>query len=562
MKMQKRIFRSIFLCAFVSLLLALFCIVGVMYRFISSELQAEVKNESDIVSSAINMLEDDDERIYTYVSAIGRKSENRITLISSDGTVVYDNYSKTDNMENHLDRPEIAQALSNGVGTSVRASDTLGEKTYYYAVKLESGDIIRIADTTKSALGILGNLLVYIVLTAVVIFIISAFIAAVLTKEIIKPINLLDLDEPVSNNTYDELSSLLTRMDKQNKRINKQIETLSSQKAELSYITENMSEGLVIFGNGGVILSANTAAKSILGSNETASYTHLCRDKEYLDTVESVLDGKKCEATLEKNGRIYRLAASPVTNMSEYSGVLFIMDITDRENAEQLRREFSANVSHELKTPLTSIMGAAEIIANGIVKPEDIKHFAEKIYSEGKRLLALIEDIIKVSRLDEGKFTNEFGDVSLYRICQSIMAELKEKAENRNVNLSGSLDDVTVCGIESVLYEMVYNLCDNAISYNKDNGKAELTLKKTENGCVVTVSDNGIGIPKEHQTRIFERFYRVDKSHSKGTGGTGLGLSIVKHAAVIHGGEISLESEVGKGTVISVTIPNRCEQLP
>ncbi|MCD7730749.1 MAG: ATP-binding protein [Oscillospiraceae bacterium] len=533
-----------------------------MYRFISSELQAEVKNESDIVSSAINMLEDDDERIYTYVSAIGRKSENRITLISSDGTVVYDNYSKTDNMENHLDRPEIAQALSNGVGTSVRASDTLGEKTYYYAVKLESGDIIRIADTTKSALGILGNLLVYIVLTAVVIFIISAFIAAVLTKEIIKPINLLDLDEPVSNNTYDELSSLLTRMDKQNKRINKQIETLSSQKAELSYITENMSEGLVIFGNGGVILSANTAAKSILGSNETASYTHLCRDKEYLDTVESVLDGKKCEATLEKNGRIYRLAASPVTNMSEYSGVLFIMDITDRENAEQLRREFSANVSHELKTPLTSIMGAAEIIANGIVKPEDIKHFAEKIYSEGKRLLALIEDIIKVSRLDEGKFTNEFGDVSLYRICQSIMAELKEKAENRNVNLSGSLDDVTVCGIESVLYEMVYNLCDNAISYNKDNGKAELTLKKTENGCVVTVSDNGIGIPKEHQTRIFERFYRVDKSHSKGTGGTGLGLSIVKHAAVIHGGEISLESEVGKGTVISVTIPNRCEQLP
>lgn len=551
MKMKNRIFFSIFSSSLIALVLSLACVTGVMYNAMTAELREEIQNEAKIVSSAIDSFETDS-AAEEFISDVGHKSGNRITLISADGAVLYDNFTKISDMDNHLDRPEISEALQNGTGTALRASDTLGEHTYYCAVKLKSGKIIRIANTTKSVLGLLSHLILWLILIGVLIFIISLIMAGLLTRSIIRPINELDLDAPGENLTYDELSPLLSRMDKQNEKINAQIEKLSEQKSELSCITGNMSEGLVIFGSGGNILSANAAAQRILGSSASGSYTRLCRDKEYLDTVETALGGDHGKCLLEKNGRVYSLTASPVTETKKYSAVLFIVDVTDRENAEKMRREFSANVSHELKTPLTSIMGAAEIIEKGIVKKEDIPHFAGNIHSEAMRLLALIEDIIKISRLDEGGLVQEFEDIFLDDICKSVLTELSEKAQNRGISLESSLERFSIRGVRPVLHEMVYNLCDNGIAYNNKGGKVEISLEKTPPGCILKVTDNGIGIPPEHQARIFERFYRVDKSHSRETGGTGLGLSIVKHGAALHGGVISLQSEVGKGTVISI----------
>lgn len=550
MKMKNRIFFSIFSGSLIALILCLVCVTGVMYNAMTAELREEIRNEAAIVSTTLDSLED--ENAQEYIKNAGQKSGNRITLISPDGTVLYDNCSKASEMGNHLDRPEIAEAIANGTGTALRASDTLGEHTYYCAVRLKKGSIIRIANTTKSVLGLLSHLTLWLILIGVLIFVISLLMAGILTRSIIRPINELDLDAPGENLTYDELAPLLSRMDKQNEKINAQIERLSEQKSELSCITGNMSEGLVIFGSGGTILSANAAAQRILGNNASGSYTRLCRDIEYLEAVETALGGDCKSTLLEKNGRIYSLTASPVTETRKYSAVLFIVDVTDRENAEKMRREFSANVSHELKTPLTSIMGAAEIIEKGIVKKEDIPHFAGNIHSEAMRLLALIEDIIKISRLDEGGLSQEFEAVFLDDICKSVLSELSEKAQKQGISLESSLDRVSVRGVRPVLHEMVYNLCDNGIAYNNKGGKVELSLEKTPSGCILKVSDNGIGIPPEHQARIFERFYRVDKSHSKETGGTGLGLSIVKHGAALHGGVISLQSETGKGTVISI----------
>ena len=550
MKMKNRIFFSIFSGSLIALILCLVCVTGVMYNAMTAELREEIRNEAAIVSTTLDSLED--ENAQEYIKKAGQISDNRITLISSDGTVLYDNCSKASEMGNHLDRPEIAEAMDKGTGTALRASDTLGEHTYYCAVRLKKGGVIRIANTTKSVLGLLSHLTLWLILIGVLIFVISLLMAGILTRSIICPINELDLDAPGENLTYDELAPLLSRMDKQNEKINAQIERLSEQKSELSCITGNMSEGLVIFGSGGTILSANAAAQRILGNNASGSYTRLCRDIEYLEAVETALRGDCKSTLLEKNGRIYSLTASPVAETKKYSAVLFIVDVTDRENAEKMRREFSANVSHELKTPLTSIMGAAEIIEKGIVKKEDIPHFAGNIHSEAVRLLALIEDIIKISRLDEGGLSQEFEEVFLDDICKSVLSELSEKAQKQGISLESSLDRVSVQGVRPVLHEMVYNLCDNGIAYNNKSGKVELSLEKTTSGCILKVSDNGIGIPPEHQARIFERFYRVDKSHSKETGGTGLGLSIVKHGAALHGGVISLQSETGKGTVISI----------
>lgn len=552
MKMKNRIFLSIFTGSLIALILSLVCITGVMYNAMTEELRVEIRNEAKIVSSAADSFTDND-AFMRYISSAGMDSGNRITLVAADGTVLYDNFSKVSEMGNHLDRPEIAEAIENGTGTALRASDTLGEHTYYYAVKLRDGSIIRIANTTKSVIGLLGHMTLWLIIAALLIFVISLFIAGTLTRSIIRPINALDLDSPAENNTYDELSPLLSRMDKQNEKINSQIDKLSEQKSELACITENMSEGLVIFGSGGNILSANAAAQRILGSTATGNYTRLCREKAYLDAVEAALDGEHGSGLLEKGGRFYSLTASPVNDTKKYSAVLFIVDVTDRETSEKMRQEFSANVSHELKTPLTSIMGAAEIIEKGIVKSEDIPHFAGKIHSEAVRLLALIEDIIKISRLDEGNLVREFEEVSLDDICRSVISELSEKAQSREITLESHLDKVKMLGVKPVLHEMVCNLCDNAIAYNNKGGKVEISLEKTDTGCILKVSDNGIGIPPEHQARIFERFYRVDKSHSKETGGTGLGLSIVKHGAALHSGVIDLRSEVGKGTVITIT---------
>jgi two-component system phosphate regulon sensor histidine kinase PhoR len=553
MNMQKRVFRSICLACFITLLLTATLVISVIYNNSAEELKKEVVNQSIFISKA---LESDADADMEYIAAIGKESENRISLISPDGTVIYDSFIKADTLENHLDRPEIKSAISNGSGDATRLSNTLGEKTYYYAVKLNTGDILRVAATGKSAFGIISSTMIWIVLIAIVILAFAVISARLLTDRIIKPINNLNLEEPLSNSTYEELSPLLTRLEKQNQKIYSQLKELTARQQEFDDITGTMNEGLVIYGEKGNILFENNSAKRILGDAVGKSYLELCREVDYIKAIDSALSGRSLSVKLNKHGKIYQLSAHPVESSSHsYAAILFIIDITDKEQAEKMRREFSANVSHELKTPLTSIMGCAEIIENGIAKNEDIPRFAHDIHTEAARLLALIEDIIKLSRMDEGNLGREFVEVDLSKLCVSVINTLSEKAKTKNIQIDYRGNTSLIYGIEPILYEMVYNLCDNAINYNKDNGSVTVKLQNKNGKIILSVSDTGIGIAPEHRDRIFERFYRVDKSHSKDTGGTGLGLAIVKHAAMLHNAEIALESQEGKGTTIIISIP-------
>lgn len=551
--MRKRIFRSICLACFITLLLTAALVIAVIYNNSEKELKKEVINQAVFISKAI---ESDDEYM-DYINAIGKESENRISLISADGTVIYDSFVPAENLENHLDRPEIKAALSSGKGEATRLSGTLGEKTYYFAVKLNNGNILRIAATSKSAFGIINSAIIWIIFIAVVVLVLAVVIGGLITDFIIKPINKLNLEEPLANTAYEELSPLLSRLEKQNQKITSQVKELTARQQEFEEITGAMNEGLVIYGKSGNILFENNSAKRILGDAVGKSYLELCRDVNYIKAIDSAVSGKPFTAKLNKQGKIYQLSAYPVQGKSNsYAAILFIIDVTDKEQVEKMRREFSANVSHELKTPLTSIMGYAEIIENGIAKPEDIPRFAHDIHTEAARLLALIEDIIKLSRMDEGDLDQEFTEVDLSELCKSVLDNLSEKAKAKNIKVAYSGDSTSVCGIRPILYEMIYNLCDNAIRYNKVNGNVTVKLKNENGKTILSVSDTGIGIAPEHHERIFERFYRVDKSHSKDTGGTGLGLAIVKHAAMIHKAEIALESLEGKGTKITITFPN------
>lgn len=551
--MKKRIYLNICLASLITLLLTSVLAAKVMYSSMTADLHDEVKHEAVFMSAAINNF-DNQKDILSYVSYSGKHSENRISFINKDGTVLYENYADITTMDNHLGRPEIKSAIEKGTGEITRSSDTIGKQVYYYAVKLESGDILRIAAETKNVIGLLGVSAPRLIIIVLIIFIAAMITAKLLTDSIVKPINELNLDEPGANVTYDELSLLLVRMDKQNEKIRTQMEELSKQQQEFEYITENMSEGLVIFGTGGKIISANRSAKFILGNENALTYTELCHDTEYINAVKNALSGKQFTGRIEKGERVYDLSANPVNNSPGHGAVLFITDITERESSEKMRREFSANVSHELKTPLTSIMGAAEIIGNGIAKSEDIPHFAEQIHTEASRLLTLIQDIIKLSQLDENSIKAEFENVNLKSVCEDVISELEDKAEKKNVTISLKGSDMVIRGIRPVLHEMIYNLCDNAIVYNKENGSVIIELSESNQKKMLTVSDTGIGIAPEHQSRIFERFYRVDKSRSKSTGGTGLGLSIVKHGTMIHGGNVSLESKMNEGTKVTLLI--------
>ena len=553
MRMRSRIFLSICLASLVTLGLTLLLVTRVMYTSMTDELKDEVKSEAKYLSTAIETINAEGGGLDDYIAETGKKSVNRITLVAADGTVLYDNYAEPSQLDNHSGRPEIKDAINNGWGDITRSSDTLSEKTYYYAVKLNDGGVIRIASTTKSFGGLLGTSVIWLVIITIAVFVASVIIAKLLTDSLIKPINNLDLENPVANETYDELSPLLARMDKQNEKITEQVKKLLGRKREFEYIADHMTEGLVIFGKTGNILTANISARKIFGSDDdAATYPELSRNSDYIRAVESALVGKATDTKLEKDGRIFRLTVNPVEDTGKYGAVLFLIDITERESAEQMRREFSANVSHELKTPLTSIMGAAEIIENGIAKSEDIPHFAGQIHSEASRLLALIQDIIKLSRLDEEDLKQEFADVDLDGLCKTVIAELGCKAKDKNIKVSYKGESVAINGVRPVLHEMIYNLCDNAIVYNKEGGEVKVTLSEENGEKMLTVEDTGIGIAAEHQPRVFERFYRVDKSHSKETGGTGLGLSIVKHGAILHDGTISLESEQNKGTKITI----------
>lgn len=550
--MTKRVFQSIFLCAAVTLILTAVFTTLFQYRTARENLQTQIEEEATYISEAFDTVESGARA--SLFDRIGKISQNRITWISENGEVLYDNRADADNMDNHLSRPEVSEAASDGTGESERDSATRKTETLYYALRLSDGSLLRIAAESASLWGVLASTYSPLLLIAAVVLLLAGLIAFVLTRAIVRPFNTLDLKHPLENKTYDELSPLLRRLDKQNQESHEQVRLLTARQEEFDLITSGMQEGLVIFSKDGTVLSANAAARAILSGETGGSYLQLCREKHYLSVVESALAGKAKTKKMKQGGRVYTLTATPVQNsLAGNAAVLFIVDITDSELSEKMRREFSANVSHELKTPLTSILGYTEIIGNGLANESDIPKFADRIHKEAARLLTLIEDIIKLSQLDEDELRAEFVPVELSELCQNVLQELSQKAEKAGVTLHFSGSEQTVSGFEPSLYEMIYNLCDNAIAYNKPGGSVNVSLEKTpEDKIRLTVRDTGIGIAEEHLGRVFERFYRVDKSHSKETGGTGLGLSIVKHAALMHDAELSIESTPQVGTTVQI----------
>jgi len=540
------------LTSLVTLLLSSVLLSLVFYSNTTKGVKDRLREEGIYIAKALESADD------AYLPSIGLTSKNRLTLIDYDGTVLYDNFVDPLQMENHADRPEVKEAKTYGKGEDTRRSETIGEQTFYFAIELENDQIFRIASTTKTAFAIFLQTFLWIIPIILTIFIIGVFLSQQITKLIIEPILKLNLDNPLINNSYPELSPLLLRMARQNKRIDDQMKEAKAKEEEFNAVTENLEEGLIIFDDRRNLLFANKSAKVIFHQSlwEGRNYLQLSRDIDYIKVLDQTFLGSSATAKVVWDGKIYRLISHSVSeNEEKRAAVLFLVDITDRELAEQRRREFSANVSHELKTPLTSIMGYAEIIHNGIAKKEDIPRFSQEIYQGAAQLLVLIDDIIKLSRLDEGDLQKQFAPVDLMAIATKVIQDLTKKADSLKVSLELKGSSPSIQAVEKMLYELVFNLVDNAIVYNRENGFVKVSILETETQVSLSVEDNGIGIAPKHQDRIFERFYRIDQSHSKETGGTGLGLSIVKHTAQLHNALINVTSKLNKGTTITVTFP-------
>ncbi len=574
--MKNKILRS--MCALLLLLLAamyaIFCVV--MYRQNVSTAKEQLRAETVYLKEILDGAGGSDIELLNHLAEVG----TRVTLVEADGDVVFDTDGVAAQMENHAERPEIEAAMENGWGEAERYSDTFQEQNFYYAVALDNGQILRLAVSTDSVYGTLSGQFLLAAVLACAVFLISIPAADRLARRIVEPINQLDLRNPLQNVAYDELSPLLTRLEKQNRQIDEQMEALRARHAEFTAITENMQEGLVILNGHLQVLSINESARKILGVDRHGyeggtegkmgekdrplekegvplHILNLNRSQELLQAVREAQSGRSGRCQIEENGRKYSLLASPVAGEEGRGGVvIFLLDVTDQMEAEQMRREFSANVSHELKTPLTSISGYAEIMENGMVKAEDVSRFAGRIHKEALRLIQLVEDIIQLSRLDENNTSTwAHESVELLSLCREVSGRLASQAGKRGITIEVSGKKETVTGVRRLLDEMITNLCDNAVKYNKDGGKVSLSVGEDRGRIWVSVADTGIGIAPEHHGRIFERFYRVDKSHSRETGGTGLGLSIVKHAAALHHAQIELESEENKGTRITVFFP-------
>ncbi len=551
--MRKRVFGSIFLTAIVTLLLTAGLFLLVVHAGLTRDLRGRLAREGGYIAAAVSTDRDLEE-----IKALGTLCADRITLVKKDGTVLYDNGTPAAEMENHGTRPEIRRAAETGVGEDSRLSETLETQTYYYALRLANGDILRIAATADSAFGALAGASPWIVLVVLLALLVAALLASRLTHVFLAPIVSLDLHDPLKNEAYDELSPLLHRIDRQNRRISIQMDELRRRQAEFDDITARMDEGLVLFSSFGDILFSNNVIHQLFPQDKAAgNYLTLCRDAAYIEAVEQALRGGSAHTRMEKNGRIWSLAASSVAEAGTgHAAVLLIVDVTEREQAEQQRQEFTANVSHELKTPLTSIMGYAEIIEAGIAKPTDVVPFAGKIRTEAQRLLSLIEDIIRLSQLDAGGEEIPFESIELQPLCCTVRSRLQSKADRLGLKIECAGENATVSGQRRTLEQMVFNLADNALAYNRPNGSVTIETGTDSDGApFVRVSDTGIGIAPADQTRVFERFYRVDKSHSKMTGGTGLGLSIVKHGAALHGAALTLDSTLNVGTRITLTFP-------
>jgi two-component system phosphate regulon sensor histidine kinase PhoR len=546
--MHKKIFQSSCLTSFLVLVTTIALIMGALFHFFEEQIQKELENEAGYLSQAV-------EKTGIHFFDGFEKQANRVTLVDADGKVLFDSDAEVEKLDNHADREEINAAMKNGTGKSIRYSQTLMEKTVNYAVRLSDGSILRVSTTQYTVAAVLLGMLQPILVVLAIVLALTLALSLRVSKAIIEPINGLDLEFPENNTAYEELTPLLRKLAEQNEIIEEQLADAHKKQVEFHLITENMSEGFLVIDKDANVLTYNSSALELFGITPPANGNVLafCRARDFRDTVSKALAGDKAENTMMREERCYSMIANPVFEKEEVIGaVIIILDITERENRETLRREFTANVSHELKTPLTSISGFAELMKEGDVSPDTVVDFSASIYEEAQRLITLVTDIIKISELDGKSMPFQSETVDLYELSEEIISRLNGQAEKRNItlNLIGGKTEIT--GVRKILDEMFYNLMDNAIKYNKENGTVDVIINKMESGVTVLVRDTGIGIPAAHQSRVFERFYRVDKSHSKQVGGTGLGLAIVKHGAIYHHAETKLESIEGKGTTVAV----------
>ena len=552
--MKNKIFRALVALAAMAVLVASGLITFLVSQDYFNETKKELAQEARYISMGLESGGND----FLNKIAAENGSNVRITLIDKDGIVLFDNQAEAKTLENHAMRQEIMEAVAVGAGEAERFSDTLDKTTYYYAVRLEDGKILRLARTIDSIYKSVLQMLPIMGGIVIVVAFLASIVARRVTFNLIKPLDQVNLDEPLDNETYDELAPFLTRIAKQKRQLSKNLKKLRSKQEELTIITNNMNEGLVLLNGQQNVLFINESAAKIFGfsAKEVIGRNILTVDRaqEVQDLLQKVSQAGKGEGLYEKDGHFYQLSGSSVNGSGS---VILIYDVTEKMTAEKLRREFSANVSHELKTPLQSILGYAEIMKNGLVKDEDKQRFLERIHAEAGNMIELIQNIMELSRLDENKTLDEFEDVDLLKLAHSVTLRLKHKAQTKGVTLNVSGSSACVCGVQSILSEVLYNLVDNSIKYNKDNGKVDVKVQDGREEVTVSVSDTGIGIGAADRERVFERFYRADKSHSKEIGGTGLGLSIVKHGVLFHKGRVELESEPGVGTTITFVLPKK-----
>ncbi len=552
--MKNKIFRALVALAAMAVLVASGLITFLVSQDYFNETKKELAQEARYISMGLESGGND----FLNKIAAENGSNVRITLIDKDGIVLFDNQAEAKTLENHAMRQEIMEAVAVGAGEAERFSDTLDKTTYYYAVRLEDGKILRLARTIDSIYKSVLQMLPIMGGIVIVVAFLASIVARRVTFNLIKPLDQVNLDEPLDNETYDELAPFLTRIAKQKRQLSKNLKKLRAKQEELTIITNNMNEGLVLLNGQQNVLFINESAAKIFGfsAKEVIGRNILTVDRaqEVQDLLQKVASNGNGEELYEKEGHYYQLSGSSVNGSGS---VILIYDVTEKMTAEKLRREFSANVSHELKTPLQSILGYAEIMKNGLVKDEDKQRFLERIHAEAGNMIELIQNIMELSRLDENKTLDEFEDVDLLKLAQSVTLRLKHKAQTKGVTLNVSGSSACVCGVQSILSEVLYNLVDNSIKYNKDNGKVDVKVQDGREEVTVSVSDTGIGIGAADRERVFERFYRADKSHSKEIGGTGLGLSIVKHGVLFHKGRVELESEPGVGTTITFVLPKK-----
>ncbi|MFR8775582.1 MAG: ATP-binding protein [Eggerthellaceae bacterium] len=559
--MTKRIFGGAFIVSLVAIISAVAMVLGVAYTKEQQLFKRQLEQQAMLLAATMeNTSPDDDvESLRKLSHDIHGTFENRITYIGQDGTVLFDNEADPATMENHLGREEVVAAKQSGTGTAIRESYTMSEMTVYCARVIGYDCIVRVAGTMDTVAARIAGMWWEVLLVVIIAAMVSLGVAAIVARVVVKPINSIDLKNPDIGESYSEIAPLLHRISEQNHEIDQQIAELTRSRKEFSLITENMSEGFIIIDSRTEVLSYNTAALKILGSDFTGSSRSvlvLNRSEAFRSAVEDALAGKRSETDLTLSEKIYQVIATPAFTGSSVTGaVMIILDITEKEAREELRREFTSNVSHELKTPLTTIYGISDMLVGGIVKPEDIPGFAKNIRDEAGRMITLIQDILKLSQLDENTFSDQRERVDLYELAQSAAERLRPQADEKHVTISVTGERSEFTGIATVLEEMIYNLLDNAVKYNKQGGRADVDVRSSGDDIVVTVSDTGIGVPADSIDRIFERFYRADKSHSRKIGGTGLGLSIVKHGVSLHGGSITVKSSEGSGTTFTMALP-------